>query len=118
MRLCGLFEDTPVPKHEINAEGIITRVNDAECRLLGYSADQILGKPVWMFVAPHQREESGEAIRRKMAAEVELAPFEREMVRSSGAPVVVQIHENYIRSIHGGIMGLRSVLLDVTERKR
>jgi PAS domain S-box-containing protein len=118
MRLCGLFEDTPVPKHEINAEGIVTRVNEAECRLLGYSADQIIGKPVWMFVAPHQSEESSEAIRRKMAAEVQLFPFERELVTSSGAQVVVQIHENYIKNVHGGILGLRSVLLDITERKR
>ena len=47
-----MFEDAPVAYHEIDSHGILTKVNRAECELLGYEKQQVLGRPVWELVAP------------------------------------------------------------------
>src|SRR5260370_21168284 len=62
-----LFEQAPVAYHEIDRRGIIQRVNQAECHLLGYRADEIVGHAAWEFVAPEEQAKSREAVRRKMA---------------------------------------------------
>src|SRR2546425_13193049 len=51
-----LFEFAPVAYHEIDSSGILRRVNHTECRLLGYTPAEMMGNPVWRFVAPHHPE--------------------------------------------------------------
>src|SRR5439155_20909340 len=46
-----LFELSPVAYHEFDATCILLRVNQAECRMLRFTADEMIGKPVWQFVA-------------------------------------------------------------------
>src|SRR5690349_19696381 len=76
-----LFEFAPVSYHEIDAAGILRRVNQTECRMLGYTSEEMIGRPVWQFVAADQQEQCREAIRRKTAGEEHLAPFERDFLR-------------------------------------
>ena len=41
-----LFEDAPIAYHEIDREGRISRVNRAECAMLGYDrSDEGSGRP-------------------------------------------------------------------------
>jgi PAS domain S-box-containing protein len=117
-RFRSLFEDAPVAYHEIDSEGIVRRVNTAECQMLGLEASQILGKPVWNLVAPEQRQLSRDSVRRKLTGQEPLAPLQRRYLLPGGIRIVVEIHENLIRDAHGAIVGIRSVLLDVTERDR
>jgi PAS domain S-box-containing protein len=92
-----LFEDAPVAYHEIDRNGIVRRVNQAECELLGFDRAQMVGRPVWEFVAPEVRETSRHAVARKIAGEQALAPFLREYLRADGAQVIVEIHDRLIR---------------------
>jgi PAS domain S-box-containing protein len=113
-----LFERAPVAYHEINGEGLIIRVNRAECDLLGRSKDELIGTPVWELVSPEQRPQSREQVLRKLSGDQPLAPFFREYVRKDGSRVTVHIHEKAILSTAGAIAGIRSTLLDVTEQRR
>jgi len=113
----SLFEDAPIAYHEIDRDGILRRVNRAECRMLGVDASQILDKPVWNLVAPEQRILSRDSIRRKMAGQEPLSPFKRRYRPHGGNSLVLEIHENLIRDPHGAIVGMRSALLDITERE-
>jgi PAS domain S-box-containing protein len=113
-----LFEEAPVGYHEINLQGIVQRVNRTECKLLGYPASELVGKHIWEFLVSDQQARAREAIVRKLAAEQELVPFEREYLRPDGTRVDVEIHENLILDEHGTVCGLRSALLDITEKKR
>lgn len=47
--LTDFIEHGAVPLHSVNADGIITWVNQAELDLLGYSRDEYLGKPITDF---------------------------------------------------------------------
>src|SRR5882724_11521660 len=107
----------PIACHELDSAGKIVWVNDAECELLGFSRQDILGRSVWDFVAPGQQEESRRAVARKLAGEEPLPVFEREYVRPDGARVMLEIHEHYRRDAGGGIVGIRSYLLNITRRK-
>ncbi len=117
-RFRGLFEDAPVAYHEIDREGIIQRVNQAECELLGYERQEMLGRPIWDFVSPEARAQSKEAVRRKVSGEQPLRPFCREYARRDGKTLILEIYEKLIRDSGGEVVGIRSTLLDVTERER
>ena len=116
-RFRSLFEENPVACHEIDRDGIVRRVNRAECTLLGFDAEDILGQPIWLFVTLEERDRSREAIGRKMSGEQPLAPFEREYQRRDGARVALEIHENLLRNPAGEVVGIRSTMLDITERR-
>lgn len=117
-RFRGLFEDAPVAYHEIDAAGIIRRVNRAECELLGYGKDELIGKPVWDLVAMEQRSASREKVRLKLAGLEPLKPFHREYVRKDGSRLSLYIHEKLIHDHGGKVIGIRSTLLDLTAQRR
>lgn len=117
-RFRSLFEEAPVAYHEIDRDGIVQRVNHAECTLLGFQGEDILGKPIWQFVTPEEQARSREAIRRKISGEQPLAPFEREYRSRDGTQLTLEIHENLIRNHDGEVIGIRSTMLDITERKK
>jgi len=79
-----LFEEAPVAIHEIDRDGMVTRINRAGQMFCGYSASEIIGRHASEFVAPRHREESRAAIRDKMEGIRPLAPFERHYQRKDG----------------------------------
>jgi PAS domain S-box-containing protein len=111
-----LFEDAPVAYHEIDRDGIITRVNQCECEMLGYSPEEMLGRQVWEFTAWSEREVSHASVVRKIAEGRDIAPFVREYVGRNGTRIWFEIHERLIRDAAGNVIGIRSTLLDITAR--
>ena len=111
-----LFEEAPVAIHEIDSEGIVRRVNQAECKLFGYSREQILGRHCSDFTSVERREESRASVQAKLAGLKGLAPYERLFQNADGRPVRVEVHETAICGPDGAIEGLRSFLVDLTER--
>jgi PAS domain S-box-containing protein len=114
----ALFEDAPVAYHELDTKGIVRRVNRAECQMLGYQRAEMLGKPAWSFAAPASQAESQRATREKLSGERPLAPFEREFARRDGAVLVLQVHERIILDHAGNLSGIRTAMLDITQRKK
>ncbi|HET8548053.1 MAG TPA: PAS domain S-box protein, partial [Bryobacteraceae bacterium] len=111
-----LFEDAPVAYHEIDRNGILTRVNRRECEILGYLAEEMLGRPVWEFTATREREASHAYVLRKVAEGRDIPPFVREYVARDGTPIWFEIHERLIRDAAGRVSGIRSTLLDISAR--
>jgi PAS domain S-box-containing protein len=93
-------------------------VNKAECELLGWSREELLGRPVWQLISSGQQAASEAHVKRKLRGEQPLVPFVREYVRKDGQKLMFLIHENLILSTGGKILGIRSTLLDVTEQNR
>lgn len=114
----GWLDDAPIPCHEIDTHGIVTRVNRAECELLGFPPEQILGHHVWDFMRPEEGEVSRQVLREFMAGTRKPEPFEREHTRHDGTRLVIEIHPKLIRDAAGQTIGVRAFRLDVTERKR
>jgi PAS domain S-box-containing protein len=118
-RFRGMFEEAPVACHEIDRNGVVLRVNRAECNLLGFEPEEIVGRRIWEFMAAEEEKgESQEAVRKKISGEQALVNFEREYVRRDGTTVVLEIYPKLIRDTENRAVGIRSFLLDVTARKR
>jgi PAS domain S-box-containing protein len=111
-----LFEEAPVAIHEIDRDGVVTRINLAGRALCGYAQDEIIGRHVSDFVAPEYREESRAAVRAKLCGVQRLAPFERQYQRKDGELLRVEVHETAILGPDSSIQGLRCCVVDLTER--
>ena len=111
-----LFENAPVPYHELDLEGRILRLNRAECDLLGYEAERLIGRPVWDIVAAGEREAAREALRRKLNGTQALSPVQRRYTASDGRELVVEIHDRLVRDSSGKTVGIRAAVLDITAR--
>jgi two-component system sensor histidine kinase/response regulator len=113
-----LFEDAPIAYHEIDTKGVIREVNKAERQLLGYRLEEMIGCHIWEFVAADQQQAARDAIARKVARQQPASIVTREYRRSDGHYLWVEIHEKLIESAEGEVVGIRSALIDVTERLR
>jgi two-component system sensor kinase FixL len=114
----GLFDEAPVACHELNHEGRILRVNQAECKLMGFKAEEMIGRQVWEFIPEGERRISEESVKRRMAGQLSLAPFERGYTRGDGAQLILEIHTKLVHDAVGTVIGLRSFMFDITARKR
>jgi PAS domain S-box-containing protein len=116
-RFRALFKDAPIASHETDCEGVIRRVNPAECALLGYRAEEIIGKHVWDLVSRDSRD----VVRRNVIDRIDqvrpATPYECDFICRDGSLVTVEVHESLIPDKQGGVAGMRSGLLDVTARK-
>src|SRR5580698_2854109 len=112
------FEDAPVACHEVDRNGVILCVNQAECDLFGFSAEEMVGHPIWDFMAAEDREKTRAGLLQRIADDKPLVPLEREYKRRDGSSVIMEIHQKRIHDLAGRATGLRTFLLDITERKR
>ncbi|HUI54952.1 MAG TPA: response regulator [Bryobacteraceae bacterium] len=117
-RFRRLFEDAPIAYHEIDSLGVVRRVNRAECELLGFSREELIGRWAWDVVASDHRELSRSRVAAKLTGNERLVPFERPYSRRDGVTLLLEVHENLIRDEHGKPIGIRSALLDITEKKK
>src|ERR1051326_2741966 len=61
----------PIACHELDLEGRIVWVNSAECNLIGRTAEELIGRPVWELVSAGEEPVSREAVAREGGGEVE-----------------------------------------------
>jgi two-component system, LuxR family, sensor kinase FixL len=112
------FEDAPIACHEVDRNGVVLCVNQAECELFGFRPEEMVGHPIWDFMAAEDRDRTKAGLLQRIADEQPLVPLEREYKRRDGSSVVMEIHQKRIRDEAGRAIGLRTFLLDVTQRKR
>jgi two-component system, cell cycle sensor histidine kinase and response regulator CckA len=113
-----LFDNAPVGFHEIDARGRIVHINNIELKMLGYSAEELLGQFVWKISA--EEEMSRRAVLAKLGGE-QLPPpedFERVFRRKDGSTFPVMIKDRLLQREDGVITGIHAAVQDITERKR
>jgi two-component system, sensor histidine kinase and response regulator len=119
-RFRSLFEEAPIAYYEIDRNGIIQRVNQAQCELLGLDRAQIVGHPMWEFVPPELRESCRQDIAWRVPDDPAPAPAPilTALLRSDGARIAVEVHPRLIRDERGNVVAFRTAVLDVTARRR
>ena len=113
-----LFEASTIAIHEIDTKGVIRSVNQAECQLLGYSPDELIGHHIWEFAALDQQQVARDTIAGKIARQQPVSTVTREYRRGDGSYIWLEIHEKLIENAEGEVVGIRSALLDITERHK
>jgi PAS domain S-box-containing protein len=110
-----LFDEAPVAFHELDPDGRVTRVNRTELTLLGYSAEEMIGRPVWDFIV---EEDAANAIAVEISGEAPLESTPRTFRKKGGGKVPVLVRSKRIVDAVGNLCGIRSTLQEITALKR
>ena len=106
-------EDAVITK---SLEGDILSWNAGARAMLGYAAEEVVGRSVNLIIPESRREEELEILERvKEAKRVE--PFETQRVARGGRVIDVSLTVSPIRDEHGGIIGASSIARDIGQRK-
>ncbi|MHB8164513.1 MAG: PAS domain-containing protein [Methanoregula sp.] len=97
-------------------EGIITYWNTGAMHLYGYTAPEIIGKPVEILYPPARAAESRRLIEEIMHGR-ETGPHETEQVTKSGDRIHVVKSVSLIKSPDGNVTGISTIVHDITEQK-
>jgi PAS domain S-box-containing protein len=98
-------------------EGIITSWNKGAERIFGYTAEEMIGKPVTILIpSDHPDEESSILARLRRGERIE--HYETVRVRKDGSLVDISLTVSPIKSPDGKIIGASKIARDITERKR
>jgi two-component system, NtrC family, sensor kinase len=112
------LDDWPIPYHETDTRGTVTRVNRAECQRLGLPASEIIGQPVWDLAAPEERESSQASFFRKLDARYTQELTECKYRKANGEEGIFQICAHLLTDPAGNVRGIGSAMIEVTEAAR
>lgn len=117
MKLAAIVEsaDDAIASKDLN--GTITSWNAAAERILGWKAEEIIGKPVTALIPPELHGDEVEILRRIRAGE-RVEHFETVRVTKSGERIDVSLTISPIRDKTGKIIGAAKILRDVTLQKK
>ena len=113
LRFKEMFERSPagVGVHELDTDMRVVRVNAEELKLLGYRAEEMVGRRVWEIIV--MKDASRRAIEQKLKGERELKPFVRSFRKADGTAVPLLLSDRYIRDARGEIVGLRTAMAEI-----
>lgn len=98
-------------------DGLVTSWNFGAERLHGYTAAEMLGKPISLIVPPERSAEAQEAQRRLLAGEP-LVHLETERFRKDGSRIQMALTFSPLYDENGHINGTAAIARDITEQKR
>jgi diguanylate cyclase (GGDEF)-like protein/PAS domain S-box-containing protein len=104
--------------HELDLDGYMTFVNEAECRNLGYSKEELIGMNMGQFI---DKKYLGEV--KGMLAEIFITgtpvyAYELEIIRKDGTKIANETSISTIKDFEGNPIGIRGIARDITERKK
>jgi PAS domain S-box-containing protein len=97
-------------------EGTITAWNRGAERIYGYSAPEVMGKPMLLLFPPERVNEESDLLTRIRQGE-SVEHFETVRIRKDGAKIDVSVTISPIRDNSGAIIGASKIARDITEHK-
>jgi PAS domain S-box-containing protein len=110
-----LYERAPCGYHSLDPEGVIVRMNQTECRWLGYQLDELIGKKtVFDLLAPEDRQGARARFERLLEGE-DIGTGEVRFVKKDGTRFAVLVSSSVARDARGVPHRVRATMLDQTE---
>ncbi len=114
-----LYESAPLAYFSATLDGHITRVNQRACELLGYSREELVGKPVLELHAPTKEGYAKAAtLQQEAQAGISIHDEELEMARKDGAIIWVSLNVRLVFDKSGHIIECRGIVQDISARKK
>jgi len=97
--------------HEIDAHKLYRRIGRGALAILGYRAEELLGRPVVEFIV--MSETAQRAIDKKLTGAFELKPFVRSFIRADGSSITMLLLDRHLKDASGRIVGIRTVFAPI-----
>ena len=98
-------------------EGVITSWNKGAERIFGYTADEVIGKPVTILI-PEGHLDEEPTILAQLRAGKRIEHYETVRVRKDGTLIDISLTVSPIRGPHGKIVGASKIARDITEQRQ
>jgi len=98
-------------------DGVILSWNKGAERIYGYSAAEMIGRPISVLLPPGRLGEEPEILERLKRGE-RVEPFETVRRRKDGQDIDVSVTISPIRDSRGDVVGASNVARDISDRKR
>jgi PAS domain S-box-containing protein len=98
-------------------DGIVTSWNSGAQRLFGYSAEEMLGKPITLLIPAHLQSEEPKILERIRRGD-RVEHYDTVRVRKNGEFVDISLSVSPVRDGEGNIVGASKIARDITDRKR
>lgn len=112
----ALIAASPLAIVDLDADGLVRSWNPAAERIFGWREHEAIGRRV-PYLAPDGESEFEDNLRRVLAGE-SFSGMEIERRRRDGSTIEVDLSTAPLRDADGAVVGVMSVLADVTERRR
>jgi PAS domain S-box-containing protein len=100
-----------------NLKGIVTTWNDSAYHLFGYTAEEMIGKPISLVIPADRQDEETEILSRISRGE-RVDHFETVRQRKDGSLIDISLTISPIRDAEGRIIGASKIARDIGESKR
>ncbi|HEY4276852.1 MAG TPA: PAS domain S-box protein [Conexibacter sp.] len=115
-RFRRLFEDGPVAMALVADNGQLAEVNDAYCRLTGYSAEELRVRTFSDITHPDDRAVGERLVGQMFAGEIPSFGIDKRYVRKSGETIWIQLTVSLVRDEDGSPLHGLGVMLRASDR--
>ena len=117
-RLQLTFDQAPIGAAMVSPGFRFLQANDALCRFLGYTADELIGKTIAEVTHPEHRTSNLEQGRLMIEGQLDLVRADKRYLRKDGSVVWAHITVRLLKDPSGRALYFITMVEDITERKR
>ena len=117
-RFAGAFDHAPIGMAICSLDNRIIRVNEHICRLFGYEAAEVLGRPVQEMSAPEDADVNAELREQMLAGAIDTYCIEKRYRHKSGRTLDCHLTSSLVKDKQGKPLYFVYQVDDITERKQ
>jgi PAS domain S-box-containing protein len=96
--------------------GTINSWNEGAARIFGYTAEEVIGKPITILIPAEHQDEEPRILERIRRGE-HIDHYETVRRRKDGSLVELSLSVSPVKDAHGKVIGAAKIARDITERK-
>jgi PAS domain S-box-containing protein len=117
-RLAATYEQATIGISEVDEDGRFLRVNEASCRITGFSRDELLGRAsLFDRMDGDEARKEQQLYQRQVKGEIDRYSIEKRIRHKDGREVWVSVMSSSVRDRNGRFRYAVRVLQDISERK-
>ncbi|MFO7569137.1 MAG: PAS domain S-box protein, partial [Smithellaceae bacterium] len=110
-----LYHNAPCGYHSLDEEGKIVRINETELAWLGYTREELIGRPYTQILSDASRAGFQSAFAR-LKQQGNISDVEYDMLRKDGSRLPVLVTASAVTDEQGRFVMSRSMVMDISSR--
>jgi PAS domain S-box-containing protein len=116
-RLTLHVERTPLAVVEFDISGRVTSWNPGAVKTFGFSGEEVIGQP-WTVVVPESARAGVDSVWESLVTQQGGSRSTNENITKEGRTIICEWFNTPLIDTNGTVIGVASLVLDITERKR